>query len=42
MRHGFRTVWREPSLALAEIAWRWVWGASALLIAWFAARGYLH
>jgi len=41
-RHGFRTVWREPSLALAEIAWRWVWGASALLIAWFAARGYMH
>jgi len=42
LRYGFRAVWREPSLALAEIAWRWVWGASALLIAWFAARGYLH
>jgi hypothetical protein len=42
LRYGFRTVWREPTLALAEIAWRWVWGTSALLIAWFAARGYLH
>ncbi|MDP9267038.1 MAG: hypothetical protein M3P27_01775 [Acidobacteriota bacterium] len=42
IRYGFRTVWREPTLALAEIAWRWVWGASALLIAWFAARGYLQ
>ena len=42
LRYGFRTVWREPMLALAEIAWRWVWGASALLIAWFAARGYLR
>ena len=42
LRYGFRTVGREPMLAFAEIAWRWVWGASALLIAWFAARGYLH
>jgi hypothetical protein len=42
LRHGFRTVWRGPSLALAEIAWRWVWGGSVLLIGWFAAAGYLH
>ncbi|MBI2678451.1 MAG: hypothetical protein HYX28_06690 [Candidatus Koribacter versatilis] len=42
VRYGFRTVWRGPSLALAEIAWRWVWGGSVLLIAWFAAAGYLH
>ena len=35
-------MWREPSLALAEIAWRWVWGAIVLLITRFAAAGYLH
>lgn len=42
IRSGFRTVWRTPSLALAEITWRWVWGGSALLIAWLAAAGYLR
>lgn len=42
MRHGFRTVWRGPSLALAEIAWRWSWGAATLLLAWFAGHEFLR
>jgi hypothetical protein len=42
IRYGFRTVWRAPDLALAEVAWRWTWGAASLLIAWFAAREFLH
>jgi hypothetical protein len=41
IRYGFRAVWREPGLALAEVAWRWSWGALTLLISWFAARAYL-
>lgn len=41
IRYGFRAVWREPSLALAEIAWRWAWGAATLLVAWFAAHEFL-
>jgi hypothetical protein len=42
IRYGFRTVWRGPDLTLAEIAWRWTWGAASLLIGWFAAREFLH
>lgn len=36
---GFRTVFREPAIVLAEIAWRWSFGAaaSALVIASFLA-----
>jgi len=41
-RHGFRAVWREPGLALAEITWRWAWGGASLAIVWFAAREFLH
>jgi hypothetical protein len=42
IRYGFRTIWREPSLALAEIAWRWSWGAATLLFAWFAGHEFLR
>jgi hypothetical protein len=41
-RYGFRAIWREPSLALAEIAWRWSWGAATLLFAWFAGHEFLR
>jgi hypothetical protein len=41
IRYAFRTVWRTPDLALAEIAWRWAWGAASLVIGWFAAREFL-
>ena len=39
---GFRALRREPSVLLAEIAWRWLFGGIALaLIAW-AAVVFLH
>lgn len=42
IRSGFRAVWRQPALALAEIAWRWAWGAASLALAWFAALSFLE
>jgi len=42
VRYGFRTVWREPFLALAEVVWRWSWGTATLLIAGFAGRNFLQ
>jgi hypothetical protein len=42
VRYGFRTVARAPDLAVAEIAWRWAWGAASLAIAWFAAHEFLR
>ena len=42
IRYGFRTVARAPDLAVAEIAWRWAWGAASLAIAWFAAHEFLR
>jgi hypothetical protein len=38
---GFRAAWRRPSLAFAEIAWRWIAGATALTLALFGLREYL-
>ncbi len=29
---GFRTIFRQPSLALAEIAWRWSFGAAGVVL----------
>jgi hypothetical protein len=29
---GFRAAWRNPALMLAELAWRWVFGAAALVL----------
>lgn len=42
VRYGFRTVSRAPDLAVAEIAWRWAWGAASLAIGWFAAHEFLR
>jgi hypothetical protein len=42
LRAGFSAVWRRPSLVLAEIAWRWVWGLASLLMLVVAGRAYLR
>ena len=38
---GWRTVWQEPTLVLAEIVWRWIFGLIALLVLAFALLAYL-
>jgi hypothetical protein len=38
---GFRAAFRRPSLALAEITWRWVTGVTAALLFLFALYHYL-
>jgi hypothetical protein len=38
---GFRAAFRRPSLALAEIAWRWTVGATAAVLSIFAVLEYL-
>jgi hypothetical protein len=38
---GFRTTFRRPSLALAEIMWRWTAGATAATLAIFGLFEYL-
>jgi hypothetical protein len=38
---GFRAVFRRPSLTLAEISWRWVTGATAAALFFFALFEYL-
>jgi len=38
---GFRAVFRWPALALAEIAWRWTFGAAALCLLISAVLEYL-
>jgi hypothetical protein len=38
---GFRTIFRRPSLSLAEISWRWSFGAAASMLATFALLEYL-
>jgi hypothetical protein len=40
-RSGFRTVVRRPSVLLAEIAWRWAFGAAAWTLIIFAIRRIL-
>jgi hypothetical protein len=41
LRAGFRAVLRQPSVALAEIAWRWAFGAGAWTLVFFALRRIL-
>lgn len=41
-RAGFRTAWRQPSLVLAEVAWRWSWGLASLAVLAACARAYLQ
>lgn len=38
---GFRVLFRRPSVWLAEIAWRWSFGAAATLLGFVALREYL-
>src|SRR5262245_52973523 len=38
---GFRTVFRKPSVSLAEISWRWSFGAAAFLLCSSAMVEYL-
>jgi hypothetical protein len=38
---GFRTAFRQPSLALAEISWRWITGATATALLFFGLFEYL-
>ncbi len=38
---GFRTAFREPAIALAEIAWRWSFGLAALALAAASLFAYL-
>lgn len=38
---GFQTIFRLPSLGLAEIAWRWSFGLAATAVVVFAIREYL-
>ncbi len=42
VRDGFRAVWRQPSIFLAEVSWRWSWGGAALLLLFLALFEYLH
>ena len=39
---GFRAAFRRPSLAFAEIAWRWIVGATAAVLSGFALLQYLE
>ncbi|HEY1272781.1 MAG TPA: hypothetical protein VGF08_12385 [Terriglobales bacterium] len=38
---GFRTVLRDPAIALAEVTWRWAFGAAATALALFSFFQYL-
>ncbi len=38
---GFQTIFRLPSLGLAEVAWRWSFGLATTLVLIFAVREYL-
>jgi len=38
---GFRTAFREPAIALAEIAWRWTFGLAVLALAIGSLLAYL-
>ncbi len=38
---GFRTVAKRPGLLARELAWRWMWGGTALALVWFTFREYL-
>lgn len=41
-RAGFRAVWRQPAVLLAEIAWRWSWGLAALAVLTVSAKAFLE
>jgi hypothetical protein len=39
---GFRTAFRRPGLVLAEITWRWVFGAAAIVLVSLSALEFLN
>jgi hypothetical protein len=39
---GFRAAFREPEIALAELTWRWAFGAAAVFLLLFSFFEYLH
>jgi hypothetical protein len=39
---GLRMVWRTPSLWMAEVAWRWCFGAGSLLLGALSATEFLR
>jgi hypothetical protein len=41
VRAGFRAIFRQPALALAEIVWRWAFGAAAWVLIFVAVRRIL-
>ena len=41
-RAGFRAVWRQPALLLAEVAWRWSWGLASAAVLAACTRAYLR
>jgi hypothetical protein len=42
VRDGFAAIWRQPSIFLAELSWRWSWGGAALILGALALFEYLH
>jgi hypothetical protein len=40
-REGFRTILRQPALSLAEVAWRWSFGAAACVLLCLGLLEYL-
>ena len=42
VRDGFRAIWRQPSIFLAELSWRWSWGGAALFLLFLSLFVYLH
>lgn len=38
---GWRTIWRDPAIALAEISWRWMFGLISALVVVFSFLVYL-
>ena len=38
---GWRTIWRDPAILLAEITWRWVFGLITTLVMVFSLLRYL-
>ena len=41
-RFGLRVAWNQPAVVLAEIVWRWCFGAASLLVLTVCAVHYLH
>jgi hypothetical protein len=39
---GFELMFRQPSLCLAEVAWRWSFGFAAVILSLLAVREYLN